>query len=138
MAEVLTVKATVKAPLAKVWERWNDSKHVIQWNSPSPDWHTPKAENDFRPGGKFNYRMEAKDGSFGFDFSGAYDEIVDHKTVRFHLDDDRKVEVLFKETADGVEITESFEAETENSLEIQQMGWQAIMDSFKKYCESEA
>lgn len=135
MAKMITIKATTQSPIEKVWKAWNDPAHVIQWNSPSPDWHTPRAENDFTEKGKFNYRMEAKDGSFGFDYSGAYDEIVPLQKIRFHLDDNRQVEVEFESTASGVNIVEKFEPETENPEDFQQAGWQAILDSFVKYVD---
>ena len=108
----------------------------MQWNNASDDWHTPRAENDLRAGGKFLYRMEAKDGSMGFDFSGEYDEIVEFKLIRYTLADSRKVTIEFSGTGNVTQIVETFEAETENSAELQQYGWQCILDNFKKHAES--
>lgn len=135
MAKMITIKASTQSPIEKVWKAWNDPAHVTQWNAASPDWHSPRAENDFTENGKFNYRMEAKDGSFGFDFSGVYDEIVPLQKIRFHLDDNRQVEVEFESTDSGVHIVERFEPETQNPEELQQAGWQAILDSFVKYVD---
>lgn len=133
---VITIEATVKAPIEKVWENWNDPAHVTKWNQASPDWHSPHGSNDLRTGGSFTYRMEAKDGSFGFDFGGVYDEVRTNEYIRYHMSDGRKVEVWFKQTPDGVHVKESFDAETENSVELQREGWQAILDSFKSYSEA--
>jgi uncharacterized protein YndB with AHSA1/START domain len=130
---VITVKTTVTTTVEKVWSLWTDTNHIIGWNNASEDWHTPKAENDLRPGGKFLYRMEAKDGSFGFDFSGLYSIVEPFKTIKYTLDDGRKVEISFSEIAGSTDIVESFEAEDMNSIELQRAGWQAILDNFKKY-----
>lgn len=131
----ITVKSTVKSPAKKVWDLWTDPDHIINWNTASEDWHTPHAENDLKPGGKFLSRMEAKDGSFGFDFSGTYTKVTPHKELNYTLDDGRKVEVNFEEDNGETEVITNFDAETENSVEMQRQGWQAIMDSFKKYAE---
>lgn len=133
---VITIQASVNAPVAKVWERWNTPEHVVQWNNPSPDWHTPVAQNDLKPGGTFTYRMEAKDGSFGFDFGGVYDEVKDNELLAYTLGDGRKVEIVFKAEGDVTHIVEKFEAETQNTPEMQQAGWQAILDNFKQYAEA--
>lgn len=133
---VITIQASVNAPVAKVWERWNTPEHVVQWNSPSPDWHTPVAQNDLKPGGAFTYRMEAKDGSFGFDFGGVYDEVKNNELLTYTLGDGRKVEIVFKAEGDVTHIVEKFEAETQNTVEMQQAGWQAILDNFKQYAEA--
>lgn len=133
---VITVAATVNAPIDIIWKAWNDPVHITKWSAASDDWHTTKAENDLRTGGEFNSRMEAKDGSFGFDFGGVYDEVVPYELMRYTLGDGRKVKITFEKNADGVTITESFEAEAENPIDMQRDGWQAIMDSFKKYVES--
>ncbi len=134
--KVLTVQTTVQAPVTKAWEYWNNPKHITQWSFASPDWHTPRAENDLRTGGKFSSRMEAKDGSFGFDFGGVYDEVKEHELIRYTLGDGRTVDIRFTSNGNETKIVESFEAEGTNSLEMQQAGWQAIMDNFKKYVES--
>ncbi len=131
----ITVEATVNAPAEKVWNLWSSPDHIIKWCAASDDWHTPKAENDLREGGKFTSRMEAKDGSFGFDFGGVYDEVKINELIAYSLDDGRKVKISFTPIGDKTKITETFEAETTNSIEMQQGGWQAILDNFKKYAE---
>lgn len=136
MATVITIEATVHAPIEKVWNYWTGPEHITQWNAASDDWHTTKAENDLKVGGTFSSRMEAKDGSFGFDFGGIYTEVETNKTIAYTLEDDRKVNIVFTPTPDGVKVVESFEAETQNSEELQRSGWQAILDNFKKYTES--
>lgn len=108
----------------------------MKWNSASPDWHTPRAENDVRTGGKFLSRMEAKDGSTGFDFGGTYTEIVPMQKIAYTISDGRNVSVEFIEIEDSVKITEAFEMENENSEELQRAGWQAILDNFKEYVET--
>ena len=134
--KVITVQVDIHAPVKKVWKLWTDPKHIIHWNYASDDWHTPSAENDLRVGGKFVSRMEAKDGSMGFDFSGKYDKVELHKQIDTILDDERKVQVTFVENGNETSVIESFEAETENSVELQKTGWQAILDNFKKYVET--
>jgi uncharacterized protein YndB with AHSA1/START domain len=132
----ITIKNKVKASPKKVWDLWSDPKHIVKWNTPSEDWHTPRAENDLRVGGTFLSRMEAKDGSFGFDFGGTYDEVVPQKRIAYTIDDGRKVEVDFKEHNGQTEIVSTFDAETQNPIEQQRDGWQAILDNFKKYVEN--
>ncbi len=134
--ERITVKSTVKASVKKVWDVWSDPKHIVMWNTPSRDWHTPRAENDLRVGGTFLSRMEAKDGSFGFDFGGTYNEVVPQKRMAYTLGDGRKVEIDFKQQKGQTEIVTTFDPETENTMETQRDGWQAILDSFKRYKES--
>ncbi len=132
---VVVVETTVKAPLEKVWNCWTQPEHVVNWNHASDEWHTPRAENDLRPGGKFNYRMEAKDGSFGFDFEGVYDKVEKQQRVEYTLGDGRQVQVTFSETDAGTFVMETFEAETMNPVDMQRQGWQAILDNFKKYVQ---
>ncbi|AEA45825.1 SRPBCC family protein [Fluviicola taffensis] len=132
----ITVENNVNAPLEKVWEYWNAPEHITQWNSASPDWHTPRSENDLRAGGKFTSRMEAKDGSFGFDFGGTYDEVIPHEKISYTMDDGRKTEITFIQEGSETKVIETFEAETQNPVEMQQGGWQAILDNFKKYVET--
>ena len=132
----ITVEVIVQAPTAQVWEKWTAPQHIIKWNSPSEDWHTPTAENDLRTGGKFLSRMEAKDGSFGFDFWGIYDEVIPNERIAYTIGDGRKAEIIFSSTGDTTRITETFEAENENPVEMQQDGWQAILENFKSYAES--
>lgn len=133
---IITVSNTVNAPVKKVWEFWTQPEHITRWNNASADWHTPRAENDLQPGGHFVYRMEAKDGSFGFDFGGVYDEVRDNEYIEYTIGDGRKVKVTFVSNGNTTRVTENFEAETMNPVEMQKGGWQAILDNFKKYTEA--
>lgn len=135
--KILTIQGTVDAPVEKVWEYWNNPQHVTQWNCASPDWHSPRATNDLREGGQFNYRMEAKDGSFGFDFGGVYDVVRKNEYIEYTMGDGRKVDVTFTKEGDKTKIVENFEAESTNPLEMQQGGWQSILDNFIKYTEAQ-
>lgn len=131
----ITVEVNINAPVEKVWQLWTNPVDITNWNSPSPEWHIPKAENDLRVGGKFLSRMEAKDGSFGFDFGGEYNEVNPNELIVYTLDDGRKVENVFIDDDKKTKVSVTFDAETENSLQQQQEGWQAILDSFKQYAE---
>ncbi len=133
---VVTVWTIVNAPIGIVWKNWTTSDEIIKWNNASNDWHTPQAVNDLRVGGKFNYRMEAKDGSVGFDFWGIYDKVVINSQIDYTLGDGRKVKVIFADIDGKTEVVETFEPEAENSIELQRSGWQAILDNFKKYTEA--
>ncbi|NMD72651.1 polyketide cyclase [Bacillus sp. DNRA2] len=133
--ETITVETTVHAPVNKVWSYWTEPQHITKWSFASDDWHAPTAENDLRVGGKFLTRMEAKDGSFGFDFAGVYDEIRINEFIAYTLGDDRKVSITFISQENGTRVTETFEAEEINSIEQQKAGWQAFLDNFKKYSE---
>lgn len=132
---MIKVEANVNAPIQKVWAFWTSPEHIVNWCSASEDWHAPKAENDLKPGGKFTTTMAAKDGSFSFDFNGIYDEVIEHQLIKYTIEDGRKVQISFNSVGDKTEIIETFEAENENSPELQQAGWQAILDNFKKYTE---
>ncbi|MBK5272110.1 MAG: SRPBCC family protein [Bacteroidia bacterium] len=132
----MTVEATVNAPAEKVWKYWSGPEHIVKWCSASDDWHTPSATNDLRVGGKFTSRMEAKDGSMGFDFGGVYDVVNTNQMIAYTMDDGRKVNVVFTKEGNTTRIAESFEAESENPIEMQRGGWQAILDNFKKYTET--
>lgn len=134
--QIIAVETTVKAPIEKVWEFWTGTQHVKQWNTALESWHTRKAENDLRVGGKFVYRMEAKDGSFGFDFGGIYDQVRENEYIEYTLEDGRKVTISFTSQGNETKVVETFEPETENPVDMQRGGWQAIMDNFKKYTES--
>jgi uncharacterized protein YndB with AHSA1/START domain len=134
--KIITVETTVNAPVAKVWEYWTTPKHIIQWNAASDDWHTTRAENDLRVGGNFLSRMEAKDGSLGFDFGGVYDKITENDFIEYTMGDGRKVEITFSGDENETTVVETFEAEDTNSIEMQRGGWQTIMDNFKKYTET--
>lgn len=133
---VITVEATVIAPAEKVWTVWNKPEDIMQWSHAADDWHTTSSENDLRPGGKFSSRMEAKDGSFGFDFWGVYDEVKPHELITYTMGDGRKVKNVFKKEGNATKVTVTFEAENQNPVEMQRGGWQAILDNFKKYAES--
>ena len=128
----ITIQATVNIPVEKVWTLWNTPEHIMQWNSASPDWHTPKAELDLRPGGKFSSRMEAKDGSIGFDFKGNYTEVIPKEKIAYTFGD-RTAQVEFIKEENEIRVRIIFDAEKENSIEKQKEGWQAILDNFKKY-----
>ena len=132
----ITVQVIVNTKMKKAWDGWNNPKHIVNWCFASPDWHCPKAENDLQPGGNFVTRMEAKDGSFGFDFGGVYQEVENQKFISYIMDDGRAVSIEFSETADGILIRETFEAEDSNPIEMQRDGWQAIMNNYKTYTES--
>ena len=119
-----------------VWLYYTQPKHVVNWNQASSDWHTVSATNDLKVGGRFNYRMEAKDGSFGFNFEGTYVDIVIHKSIHYILDDLRHVSITFEDINDQTKVQVKFEAEQENDRSLQESGWQAILNSFKNYTES--
>lgn len=133
----IIIQANVHVPVETAWKLWTDPADIVKWNSASDDWHTPKAENNLVKGGRFLARMEAKDGSFGFDFGGVYHEVITYKTIAYTLDDGRKVRVDFVAGDNQTEITESFEPEDTNSMELQKTGWQAILNSFKRYAEGQ-
>lgn len=135
-ATKITVETTVNAPVEKVWKTWSEPQHIKNWCAASEDWHAPKAENDLRTGGTFNTRMEAKDGSFGFDFGGVYDNVKKNELIEYTMGDGRKVHVIFSPSGDQTKIVETFDAESTNPVEMQRGGWQAILDNFKKYTES--
>ncbi|KAA0128252.1 activator of HSP90 ATPase [Chryseobacterium sp. SN22] len=135
--EPIKIDITLLVPVTKVWEYYNGPEHIVQWNFANETWHCPVAENDMRPGGRLKTRMEARDGSFGFDFEGTYDEIIPNRKIRYHLEDGRKVEILFHEidaAATKVEIT--FDPEKQNPVEMQREGWYAILNNFHKYAEN--
>jgi uncharacterized protein YndB with AHSA1/START domain len=133
----VTIETNVNAPVEKVWKYWSAPEHIVKWNNASDDWHSPKAENDLRTNGKFNVRMEAKDGSFGFDFGGVYDEVKEHELIAYTMGDGRKVNVTFSGSGEQTKIVETFDAESENPVEMQRSGWQAILDNFKRYAEEQ-
>ena len=133
---VITVQNTIAAAAEKVWDYWTNPEHITKWNFASDDWHTTRAENDVRVGGNFSCRMEAKDGSFGFDFGGVYDNVRKNELIEYTMGDGRKVHVTFSTSGEQTKIIETFDAETTNPVEMQRGGWQAILDNFKKYTES--
>ena len=132
----ITVETVVKAQLSKVWETWNDPADIKQWNAARDDWHTTSSTVDLREGGKFLSRMEAKDGSAGFDFEGTYTRIVPARLIEYQMSDGREVKVEFIERSGGVLVKETFDAETEHSPDIQRTGWQAILDNFGRHVEA--
>jgi uncharacterized protein YndB with AHSA1/START domain len=133
---IITIENTINAPVEKVWEFWSAPEHITKWNNASDDWHSPRSQNDLRVGGSFSTRMEAKDGSMGFDFGGIYDEVKEFELIEYTLGDGRKVKVNFTKQGNNTHLVESFEAEGTHSMEMQKGGWQAILDNFKKYVEN--
>jgi len=134
----ITVETTAKASIDAVWDAWNSPLDIIHWNTAQEDWHTTASEVDLREGGKFLSHMEAKDGSEGFDFEGTFTRVVPHKTIEYRMSDGREVKVEFGEVTGGVRVGETFDAETENSPELQRQGWQAILDNFARYVEAKS
>jgi uncharacterized protein YndB with AHSA1/START domain len=132
----ITIEVLVKAPIEVVWTFWTTPANIIQWNNTFDDWHTPSAQNDLRAGGKFLFRMEAKDGSFGFDFGGVYDAVKTHESIAYTMGDGKRVEIRFTGSGTETRVVETFEAESQNSIEMQHDGWQAILNNFKKYAET--
>jgi uncharacterized protein YndB with AHSA1/START domain len=131
----ITVETTVAAPIVEVWKAYTSPADIMQWNAASDDWHTPSATVDLREGGAFSSRMEARDGSMGFDFAGTYTKIVEHKLISYAFGD-RTAEVAFTPGPEGVLVQVSFDPEQENSPELQRQGWQSILDGFKRYVET--
>lgn len=132
---IISVRATINAPIAKVWRCWSNPDDIIRWNYASDDWHTPRVENDLRVGGHFNSRMEAKDGSMGFDFYGEYTNVILNEKIEYTMGDGRHVKIVFTALDYKTEIVEDFEAENTNPVDMQREGWQAILNNFKKYVE---
>lgn len=133
---MITIEAEVNAPVEKVWNSWTAPEHIVNWCHASDDWHCPKAENDIRTGGKFSTTMAAKDGSFSFDFGGIYTEVIENESIKYTMDDGRTATITFIREDDKTFIEESFEAEGMNTLELQRGGWQAILNNFKNYTET--
>lgn len=136
MSTPITVSVLVNAPIKKAWDYFSLPEHITQWCQASADWHAPKASNDLREGGKFSTTMAAKDGSFSFDFGGTYTKVVPNEMFAYMMEDGRTCSVSFDETGDETFITETFDPETINPVEMQEAGWQAILNSFKTYIES--
>ncbi|MCU0331988.1 MAG: SRPBCC family protein [Ignavibacteriaceae bacterium] len=132
----ITIEVLISSDVNKVWDRWTKPEHITKWNFASDDWHCPSAENDLRTGGKFKSRMEAKDGSFGFDFEGVYDDVINQKKIAYTMPDSRYVITNFENQNGKIKVTTTFDAENENPVEMQRAGWQSILDNFKKYVES--
>jgi uncharacterized protein YndB with AHSA1/START domain len=134
----ITVEVVINAPLVVVWDSWTTPDNISRWNFASDDWHCPSAELELKEGGGFHYRMEAKDKTGAFDFTGVFTKVVPHHVLCFELVDKRPVEIEFSQTDDGVRLTETFEAENIHTPEQQKEGWQSILNNFKKYVESKA
>jgi uncharacterized protein YndB with AHSA1/START domain len=132
----ITVQATIAANTKKVWEYYTHPEHITKWNFASDDWQCPKAANDMRVGGKYRSRMEAKDGSWGFDFEAIYDEVVAREKFTYTMTDGRQATTRFENQGNTTNVITTFDAEHENSVDLQRDGWQAILDNFKKYVET--
>ncbi len=132
---MITVSATIDAPVEKVWRLYTHPKHIVKWNHASDDWHTPKAENDLRVGGWFLFRMESKDGKEGFDFSGIYTKIERYKVIEYMMDDGREARVQFREDGNSTNVAVRFESEHVHTHQQQQEGWQSILNNFRNYVE---
>jgi len=135
MSDKITVEVKIEKDIHSVWNSWTAPEHITHWNFASDDWICPHAENNLKPGGRFSYRMEAKNGKVGFDFSGEYGLVDVNKTIEFSLDDGRKTTIRFSAVGDGTKITETFDTDKSAPLEMQKNGWQAILNNFKKYTE---
>lgn len=136
MGKEITVSTVVHGSIKSVWELWTSPEHIVHWNFADDTWHAPAAVNDLQIGGKFSYRMEAKDGSEGFDLSGVYTEIIEPEVIAYTMDDGRTARVTFEALGESTVVTEVFEPETMNAHELQQEGWQMIIDNFKRHAES--
>ncbi|WCT12506.1 SRPBCC family protein [Mucilaginibacter jinjuensis] len=136
MSNKITITAIINADVKKAWDYYTQPEHITQWNFADPSWQCPSASNDMRIGGKYAARMEAKDGSFGFDFEAIYDEIVEGKSFTYTIPDGRQVTVVFEPNGNQTEVTVTFDAENQNSPEMQKNGWQAILNNFKDYTEA--
>lgn len=134
--DAITIEASVSAPVEKVWKYWTEPQHITQWAFASDDWMAPRAENDLKPGGKFVTRMEAKDGSFGFDFGGTYTTVEPNKKIEYTIEDGREVSVEFTSQGGKTYVKSLFEPEGQNPADMQKAGWQAILDNFKKHVEN--
>lgn len=132
----IKIDVHVEANIDHAWNCFTQPEHIVHWNAASDDWCCPAAHADLKPGGSFSYRMEARDGSMGFDFSGKFLEVNPQKHIRIELDDQRSLEVWFEPVDGGIRVTEEFEAETMNLPELQQQGWQSILNAYKNYCQS--
>ncbi|MDC6350976.1 SRPBCC family protein [Zeaxanthinibacter sp. PT1] len=132
----ITISTTIRCPIAKVWQFWTQPNHITRWNFASDEWHCPSAVNDLRPGGTLDWRMEAKDGSMGFDYTGTYDEIRPKEIISYQIADGRKVTINFQSVGSETRVKETFEMDNTHPEDIQRNGWQSILDNFKKYAES--
>src|SRR5690606_6993982 len=133
---IIRISTEINADCQAVWTSYNNPIHISKWNQATPDWQTTRTEIDLNVGGKFKHRMEAKDGSFHFDFEGTFTQIEPNKNLSYVLDDDRKVDVIFSEKSGKTTVSVNFEAENQNDVEMQKNGWQAILNSFKNFVEN--
>lgn len=131
----IKIKTTVNAPAEEVWNFWTEPEHIKNWNHASDDWHTPAVQNDVREQGNFSWRMEARDGSAGFNFTGIYTQVKKPESIKYVMDDGREVEITFNQNGDATIVEEIFDPDKDHSMEMQKTGWQAILDNFKKYVE---
>lgn len=136
MSTKITIAATINSDPKKTWEFYTAPKHIQNWNFANDDWQCPRAENDLHVGGKLKSRMEAKDGSFGFDFEAVYDEVINQKKIVYSIADGRQVNIIFENLDNSTKVTTTFEAEGTHPIEMQRDGWQAILNNFKKYVEA--
>ena len=136
MDNKITVTATINADVKKVWDYYTNPAHIVNWNFAAPSWHCPTATNDMKVGGVYKARMEAKDGSFGFDFEAVYNEIIPEEKIVYTIADGRKVINTFEEKNGETRVITEFEAESQNPIEMQKGGWQSIFDNFKNYTET--
>ncbi len=134
----ITIKADINAPLDKVWNAFNSPEAIRQWNYASDEWHCPASVNDLRPGGAFSHTMAAKDGSMSFDFAGVYSNVQLNDLVEYTLGDGRKVKVRFQSTDNGTYLEQTFDPEDQNAVEMQEAGWQAILNNFKQFVEKQS
>ncbi len=132
---IVSLQANIHLPIEFVWKYWTSPEDIVNWNNASDDWHTTRAENDLRVGGRFVSRMEAKDGSVGFDFGGVYNKIELNRQIEYTIDDGRKVKIVFTGNGNETLVVETFETESVYPVEMQRDGWQAILNNFKKYSE---
>jgi uncharacterized protein YndB with AHSA1/START domain len=135
--KMITITATINAPLETAWNSYTQPEHITQWNFADPSWHCPRASNDLRVGGQFSSHMAARDGSMAFDFGGTYTDVITHQHIAYKMDDDRTAQISFKALGSNqTEITTVFEMESQNPEEMQRGGWQAILNEYKRHTES--
>lgn len=135
MSTKIQIEASIEAPIDKVWSYWTEPSHITKWNFAVSEWHCPKATNELKVGGKYKARMEAKDGSFGFDFEAIYDDVIHQKTLSYTMSDGRRATTHFESFGNNTKVTTRFDAENQNPIDMQKNGWQSILNNFKKYAE---
>lgn len=135
MPNKIKIHTQVQSTIDKVWDAWTNPKHIVHWNFATSDWHCPAATNELKVGGKFSTTMASKNGEFSFEFGGIYDLVEYPSHLAYTLEDGRKVKALFESNSEGVLVTELFDPEDQNPIELQQAGWQSILNNFKSYVE---